>query len=418
MDLKEKLSILADAAKYDASCASSGVKRKALPGGIGNTQGMGICHSYTPDGRCISLLKILFTNFCVFDCSYCINRVSSSVKRAKFTVDEVVTLTMDFYQRNYIEGLFLSSGVLKSPDETMEDLIAVARKLRVERRFGGYIHIKAVAGASPELLRKAGLYADRLSANIELPTQTDLDQLAPAKTHSETEESMGVIKEAILESREEREKTKKAPLFAPGGQSTQMIVGATATSDKEIMAKAHALYEGQKLKRVYYTAYSPIPEGSSSLPKLAPPLMREHRLYQTDWLIRMYGFEVHELFTKTDSLSLDLDPKLSWALAHRDFFPVDVNTGTREELLRVPGLGIRNVDRILEGRRHRRIRWEDLLRLRLNLEKVKHFIATGEKENHLGLLLSDSGLEEKFLKKESVQLDLFESSTSALSGEV
>lgn len=417
MDLKEKLSILADAAKYDASCASSGVKRKAIRGGIGNTQGMGICHSYTPDGRCISLLKILFTNFCIYDCSYCINRNSSSVKRAKFTVDEVVNLTMNFYQRNYIEGLFLSSGVLKSPDETMEDLISVARKLRVEKKFGGYIHIKAVAGASAELLRKAGLYADRLSANIELPTQTDLDKLAPAKTHTETEESMSIIKEAILESKEERAKTSKAPLYAPGGQSTQMIVGATSTSDKAIMEKANVLYMGQNLKRVYYTAYSPIPDGSSALPSLAPPLMREHRLYQTDWLIRMYGFEVHEIFSKSDSLSLDLDPKLSWALAHRDFFPVDVNLASREELLRVPGLGIRNVDRIIEGRRHRKVRWEDLLRLRLNLEKVKHFISTGERENHLGLLLTDS-IVDKFTKKESVQLDLFESSESALTGEV
>ncbi len=418
MDLKEKLSILADAAKYDASCASSGVKRKAIRGGIGNSNGTGICHSYTPDGRCISLLKILFTNFCIYDCSYCINRNSSSVKRAKFTVDEVVNLTMNFYQRNYIEGLFLSSGVLRSPDETMEDLISVARKLRVERKFGGYIHIKAVAGASAELLRKAGLYADRLSANIELPTQTDLDKLAPAKTHTETEESMGVIREAILESKEERSKSSKAPLYAPGGQSTQMIVGATGTSDKEIMVKANSLYQGQKLKRVYYTAYSPIPDGSAALPALAPPLMREHRLYQTDWLIRMYGFQVHEIFSKNESLSLDLDPKLSWALANRDFFPVDVNLGSREELLRIPGLGIRNVDRIIEGRRHRKIRWEDLLRLRLNLEKVKHFISTGERENHLGLLLSDHAIVEKFTKKESVQLDLFESSESALSGEV
>jgi putative DNA modification/repair radical SAM protein len=417
MDLKEKLSILADAAKYDASCASSGVKRKAIRGGIGNSNGVGICHSYTPDGRCISLLKILFTNFCIYDCSYCINRNSSSVKRAKFTVDEVVNLTMNFYQRNYIEGLFLSSGVLKSPDETMEDLIAVAKILRVEKKFGGYIHIKAVAGASAELLRKAGLYADRLSANIELPTQNDLDKLAPAKTHIETEESMSVIKEAILESKEERGKSKKASLFAPGGQSTQMIVGATQTTDKSIMEKAHDLYKGQSLKRVYYTAYSPIPDSSAALPALSPPLMREHRLYQTDWLIRMYGFQVHEIFSHSESLSLDLDPKLSWALAHRDFFPLDVNLATREELLRVPGLGIRNVNRIIIGRRHRKVRWEDLLRLRLNFEKVKHFISTGERENHLGLLLTDS-IVESFTKKESVQLDLFESSESALTGEV
>ena len=289
MDIKDKLSILADAAKYDASCASSGVKRKAIPGGIGNTQGAGICHSYTPDGRCISLLKILLTNFCVFDCSYCVNRVSSQVKRAKFTVDEVVNLTMDFYKRNYIEGLFLSSGVAKSADETMEEMIQIAKKLRVEHRFGGYIHLKAVAGCTPSLLKKAGLYADRLSANIELPTQNDLDQLAPAKTHIEIEDSMSHIKESILESKEERTKSKKAPLYAPGGQSTQIIVGATQTSDRDIMLKASQLYDEQDLKRVYYSAFSPIPDSDPNLPLKSPPLIREHRLYQTDWLIRLYG---------------------------------------------------------------------------------------------------------------------------------
>lgn len=417
METKDKLAILADAAKYDTSCASSGVKRKAQAGGIGNAQGAGICHSYTPDGRCISLLKILLTNFCIFDCSYCVNRVSSQVKRAKFTIDEVVNLTMDFYKRNYIEGLFLSSGVAKSPDETMEEMVAIAKKLRVEHRFGGYIHLKAVAGCSPSLLKKAGLYADRLSANIELPTQIDLDKLAPAKTHIEIEDSMSHIKENILESQEERLKSKKAPIYSPGGQSTQIIVGATTTNDRDIMTKASQLYEDQNLKRVYYSAFSPIPDSDPNLPLKSPPLIREHRLYQTDWLIRLYGFEIDEILPSDHSnLELDIDPKLSWALRNRHLFPVDVNTAPKEMLMRVPGLGATTVHRILNSRKFRKIRLMDLSRS-INLEKVKFFITTADDIQNAKLIDSPF-LKTLVTQKDSVQLDLFSPSVSALTGEV
>lgn len=412
MDLKDKLAILADAAKYDASCASSGVKRKAEKNGIGNVQGAGICHSYTPDGRCISLLKILLTNFCIYDCSYCINRVSSDVKRARFTVDEVVTLTMDFYKRNYIEGLFLSSGIPKSSDETMEEMILIAKKLRTEQKFGGYIHLKAVAGASEALLRKAGLYADRLSANIELPLQKDLDQLAPAKTHQEIETSMSQIREAILEHKEDKK------VFAPGGQSTQMIVGATNSSDRDIMLKADTLYKKQSLKRVYYSAFSPIPDGDPNLPLIKPPMMREHRLYQSDWLIRLYGFDVNEVIPENvQKLDLEMDPKLAWALRNRHVFPIDLNTAPREMLLRVPGLGIRNVDRILQARIIRKIRFDDLIRMRVNLHKVKFFVTTHD--DHSNTKLLDSPLLQTLLtEKETVQLDLFDAAVGAVTGEV
>lgn len=418
MDLKDKLAILADAAKYDASCASSGVKRKAEKNGIGNVQGAGICHSYTPDGRCISLLKILLTNFCIYDCTYCINRVSSSVKRAKFTVDEVVNLTMDFYKRNYIEGLFLSSGIAKDSDETMEEMILVAKKLRTEHRFGGYIHLKAVAGCSEALLKKAGLYADRLSANIELPLQKDLDQLAPAKTHVEIEDSMAKIRDTILENREDMQKSRKAQVFAPGGQSTQMIVGATESSDRDIMLKASTIYKEQNLKRVYYSAFSPIPDGDPNLPLIKPPMMREHRLYQSDWLIRLYGFDVNEVLPLEQSkLDLELDPKLSWALRNRHLFPIDLNTAPREMLLRIPGLGIRNVDRILAARIIRKIRFDDLRKMRVNMTKIKFFVTTAD--DNEGTKLLDSVFLEQILKeKESVQLDLFDAPKSALSGEV
>lgn len=412
MELKEKLAILADAAKYDASCASSGVKRKAEKGGIGNVQGAGICHSYTPDGRCVSLLKILLTNFCIFDCSYCVNRVSSQVKRARFSVDEVVKLTMDFYKRNYIEGLFLSSGVISSPDETMEEMVLIAKKLRLEEKFGGYIHLKAVAGCSAGLLAKAGLYADRLSANIELPLQKDLDELAPAKTHEEIETSMASIREKILESEDDR----KAPKFAPGGQSTQMIVGATESSDRDIMLKASDLYETQNLKRVYYSAFSPIPDSDPNLPLVKPPLMREHRLYQTDWLLRFYGFEVNEVLPEEiNSLDLDKDPKLAWALRNRHLFPVDVNRAPKEMLLRIPGLGLRNVERIISGRRTRKIRYEDLVRMHVQLSKAKYFLIT--EDDHSGTRLLESPfLSELLSEKESVQLDLF-APNPAITGE-
>ena len=418
MDVKDKLAILADAAKYDASCASSGVKRKAEKGGIGNVQNAGICHSYTPDGRCVSLLKILLTNFCIFDCSYCVNRVSSEVKRAKFTVDEVVKLTMDFYKRNYIEGLFLSSGVANNADETMEEMVLIAKKLRSEEKFGGYIHLKAVAGCSESLLLKAGLYADRLSANIELPLQKDLDDLAPAKTHEEIEKSMHAIRDNILESKEETAKSKKAPVYAPGGQSTQMIVGATDSSDRDIMLKASNLYDKQNLKRVYYSAFSPIPDSDPNLPLVSPPLMREHRLYQSDWLIRLYGFDVNEVLPPEQStLDLDLDPKLAWALRNRGVFPVNLNTAPKETLLRIPGLGIRNVERIIESRRFRKIRFEDLVKMRVQINKLKFFVITEETKDELKLLDSPF-LQSLLTEKHSVQLDLFDSPISSITGEV
>jgi putative DNA modification/repair radical SAM protein len=406
MDVRDKLTILADAAKYDASCASSGVKRKAQAGGIGNTQGSGICHSYTPDGRCISLLKILLTNFCVYDCNYCVNRVSSQVKRAKFTVEEVVNLTMDFYKRNYIEGLFLSSGVAKSADETMEEMIAVAKKLRVEHKFGGYIHLKAVAGCSPALIKRAGLYADRLSANIELPTQADLDELAPAKTHVEIETSMDQIKESIIESKEERKKSRKAPIFAPGGQSTQMIVGATPTCDRDIMVKASELYQNQGLKRVYYSAFSPIPDSNPHLPAKAPPLIREHRLYQTDWLIRLYGFAIEEILpANTPDLDLDKDPKLAWALRNRHLFPLDINTASREMLLRVPGFGETLVNRILSSRRFRKLRMTDLGTAAC-IQRAKYFVCALDHTPN-PTLMDSLLLEKTVLTAAPEQLELF-----------
>ena len=321
MDVESRLRILADAAKYDASCASSGSRRKTPAGGIGNGTGIGICHSYTPDGRCVSLLKILLTNYCMYDCTYCVNRVSSDTPRARFTPEEVANLTMAFYQRNYIEGLFLSSGIVGSADNTMEQLVRAASLLRVHHRFGGYIHLKAVPGASPELLKQAGLYADRLSANIELPTQAELDKLAPAKTHKEIESSMVQIRDAITES-----KDNSAVSYARAGQSTQMIVGATTAPDRQILQTASSLYDRYKLRRVYYSGFSPIPHSDPRLPINRSPLVREHRLYQADWMLRFYGFTLEEV-TEEENLSLDVDPKLAWALRHREFFPVDVNRG-------------------------------------------------------------------------------------------
>jgi len=412
MELKEKLEILADAAKYDASCASSGAKRKNL-GGMGNSEGMGICHSYAPDGRCISLLKILLTNHCLYDCTYCVNRVSSDVKRAQFTVDEVVKLTLEFYSRNYIEGLFLSSGVVGSAATTMEKMVAVARTLRQTHLFGGYIHLKAVAGCSSELSRQAGLYADRVSANIELPREVDLAKLAPAKTHAETEAVMGVLKEGITEAKE----TGRRNTFAPAGQSTQLMVGATEASDFDILGKAVSLYQKFGLRRVYYTAYSPIPFASSSLPQIAPPLVREHRLYQADWLVRHYGYKVDELATaSTPNLDLGRDPKLAWALQNRQRFPVDLNTAPREELLRVPGLGVRSVDRILAARRFRKLSLEDLSKVGASLKKAKYFVQG--KEANPFLKFVDSARLENQMKPAPAQLSLFEAIESARTGEV
>ncbi|MEO7931563.1 MAG: putative DNA modification/repair radical SAM protein [Chthoniobacterales bacterium] len=402
MELDRKLAILADAAKYDASCASSGTdKRNSRAGGLGSSTGSGICHSYTPDGRCVSLLKILLTNYCIYDCLYCINRTSSSVQRARFTVEEVVQLTIDFYRRNYIEGLFLSSGIIRNADYTMEQTIAVARKLRVEHGFKGYIHLKTIPEASPELIAEAGKWADRISINIELPTAIDLAQLAPEKSLARTETAMDGIRDSILEAKAERKDhaardasrvragapAKPAP-FAPAGQSTQMIVGATPTPDRDILERASSLYLKQKLKRVYYSAFSPIPDSSSKLPLIAPPLIREHRLYQADWLLRFYGYEVGELTTTAaPDLSLTEDPKLSWALRNRAAFPIDINRAARERLLRIPGLGVKNVDRILQIRRWHRVTLADLTRLRVPLKKALPFLIAAD---HLPKLIGET----------------------------
>ncbi len=413
MDITQKLHILADAAKYDASCASSGSYRKRAEGGLGNTEGIGICHSYTPDGRCVSLLKLLLTNYCVYDCSYCVNRISSDTPRARFTPAEVIFLTLDFYKRNYIEGLFLSSGVIQSPDYTMEQLIATARSLRADHSFGGYIHLKAVPAASPALYREAGKWADRLSANIELPLESDLRILAPAKTHRVIEHAMNEIRSGILDAKDKTNRQGSAPVFAPAGQSTQMIVGATSTPDAAILTKASALYKTHRLRRVYYSAFSPIPHSDPTLPIGTPPMVREHRLYQADWLLRFYGFKVEEI-TPPDhpELSLDKDPKLAWALRHREFFPVNINKASRSALLRVPGIGVRNVNRILQNRRLRALRLEDLVRLKVSVQKVRFFVVTAD-HNPSAQQIDSVRLPQRFTP-EPAQLSLF----GAISGEL
>ncbi len=377
MELARKLSILADAAKYDASCASSGAggRTSSAAGGLGSTTGMGICHSYAPDGRCISLLKLLLTNFCLYDCQYCVNRRTSDVPRARFAIAEVVQLTLDFYRRNYIEGLFLSSGIIRSPDYTMEQLVEVARRLREVHDFRGYVHLKTIPEANERLIGLAGRYADRLSVNVELPTAQGLADFAPEKNAQTIRLAMGRIRVR----REEAKAERRAPRFAPAGQSTQMVVGADAASDAAILAASSTLYGSYGLSRVYYSAYSPIPRASSRLPGRAPPLMREHRLYQADWLLRFYGFDSHEITQRADGmLDLDIDPKLAWALAHREVFPVDVNRADRETLLRVPGLGVRNVARILASRRQRRLRYADLVKLRCDIGKARDFVVTAD----------------------------------------
>lgn len=377
----EKLEILADAAKYDASCASSGTAKRSSAGGkgIGSTEGMGICHAYAPDGRCISLLKVLLTNHCVFDCHYCINRKSSNVRRARFTPQEVADLTLSFYRRNYIEGLFLSSGIARSSDHTMEQLVQTARILREEHDFRGYIHLKTIPDADPELVHQAGLLADRVSINVELPTLAGLSRLAPDKDAQRIEGAMGWVKMAIAEARDAKKTFRHAPRFAPAGQSTQMIVGADGASDADIVGRASSLYSSFRLRRVYYSAFSPIPDASAVLPLKRPPLVREHRLYQSDWLMRFYGFapaEVVQATREDGNLPLDIDPKLAWALKFREQFPVDVNRAPREMLLRVPGLGVRAVDRILASRRHRTLRLEDVAKLTVSVRKLRPFIVT------------------------------------------
>ena len=381
MDVQRKLEILADAAKYDASCASSGTEmRDSSDGkGLGSTApGMGICHSYAPDGRCISLLKVLLTNACNYDCLYCVNRTSSNVPRARFTIDEIVKLTIDFYRRNYIEGLFLSSGIIRNADYTMEQVVNVARSLREEHHFRGYIHLKTIPEADDALITEAGKYADRLSINIEVPEEDSLARLAPEKDVRAIRRTMGRLRLKLDEAKEAQKKAQvskaKPPRFAPAGQSTQMIVGADVASDQTILATSANLYGAYRLKRVYYSAFSPIPDSSRALPLSAPPLMREHRLYQADWLMRFYGFDVDEIVEGAGMLPLDIDPKLAWALRHRDRFPLDVATASREELLRVPGFGSKAVDRIIATRRVTSIRAADLTRLHIPKQKALPFI--------------------------------------------
>jgi putative DNA modification/repair radical SAM protein len=405
MDVQRKLEILADAAKYDASCASSGTEqRDSRDGkGLGSTApGMGICHSYAPDGRCISLLKVLLTNACNYDCLYCVNRATSNVPRARFTVDEVVKLTIDFYRRNYIEGLFLSSGIIRSPDYTMEQVVNVARTLREQHHFRGYIHLKTIPEADDALIAEAGKYADRLSINIEVPEETSLAKLAPEKDVRAIRRTMGRLRLRLDEADEGRKVTPKgntAPRFAPAGQSTQMIVGADAANDQTILSTSANLYGSYKLKRVYYSAFSPIPDASRALPLLAPPLLREHRLYQADWLMRFYGFDAGEIVDEAKGmLSLEIDPKLAWALRHRDRFPLDIASASREDLLRVPGFGTRSVDRIIATRRVTSIRTADLARLHIQGKKALPFIVLSDHRPPPQLLDSVS-LAERFKPK-------------------
>ena len=411
LDVQQKLAILADAAKYDASCASSGsVKRTSRDGkGIGSTdQGMGICHAYAPDGRCISLLKILLTNSCIFDCHYCINRKSSNVRRARFTADEVVRLTISFYKRNYIEGLFLSSGIIGSSNYTMEQMVEVARSLREDHHFRGYIHLKTIPDADPELVHRAGMYADRLSINVELPTVSGLKRLAPEKSAERIEGAMAGTKAAILDTADAKKRYKSAPRFAPAGQSTQMIVGADAATDGDIVTKASTLYDRFGLRRVYYSAFSPIPDASTVLPLQRPPLMREHRLYQSDWLMRFYDYTPADVVAAADAttgmLPLDIDPKLAWALKFRGSFPVDVNRAPREALLRVPGLGVKAVAAILTARRWRRLHLADVARLTVSIAKVRPFLIA---EDWRPVALSDRAELRPVVAPKAAQLELF-----------
>lgn len=409
LGVPEKLAILADAAKYDASCASSGTKKRSSLGGkgVGSSEGMGICHAYAPDGRCISLLKILLTNSCIFDCHYCINRKSSNVRRARFTAEEVVSLTLSFYKRNYIEGLFLSSGIIRSPDYTMEQIVEVARSLREDHDFRGYIHLKTIPDADPDLVRQAGLHADRVSINVELPTAGGLRRLAPEKDGARIEGAMGTVRAAIDQGRDERRRFRSAPAFAPAGQSTQMIVGADGASDGDIIGRASSLYNRFQLRRVYYSAFSPIPHASAVLPLKRPPLMREHRLYQSDWMMRFYGFSADEVRAAADAsgmLPLDMDPKLAWALKFRDIFPLDVNRAPRELLLRVPGLGVKAVDRIIGSRRLRKLRLEDVARLTVSIARVRPFITAADWRP---VALTDREDLGRRLRARQDQLDLF-----------
>ncbi|MDR2928612.1 MAG: putative DNA modification/repair radical SAM protein [Cytophagaceae bacterium] len=380
MDTLQKLEILSDAAKYDVSCSSSGSSRPNTQGGIGNAAKAGICHSFTEDGRCISLLKILFTNYCIYDCAYCVNRRSNDVPRAGFTVKEVVDMTINFYRRNYIEGLFLSSGIVKNADHTMEQLINIAKHLRISHKFNGYIHLKAIPGASKELIREAGLYADRLSVNIEIPTEANLKMLAPDKNYSSVIAPMRWIKNGIDEYQEERRKSHRIPLFTPAGQSTQLIIGATPDSDRQILSLASSLYRHSDLKRVYYSGYNPVNLKDNRLPVLEkPPLKRENRLYQSDWLLRFYEFTVDEIVNETHPyLDQELDPKLSYALRNPHLFPIDVNKADYHLLLRIPGVGVKSAKMIVMARQHRNLNSDNLTKMGVTMKRARYFLTCNE----------------------------------------
>lgn len=408
----QKLKVLAESAKYDVSCASSGTVRRNSKGGVGNTVGgWGICHSFAEDGRCISLLKIMLTNYCIYDCAYCINRISNDIPRATLSVSELVDLTMEFYRRNYIEGLFLSSGVVRNPDYTMERLVRVAKDLREVHRFNGYIHLKSIPGASEELVRQAGLYADRLSVNLEIPTEENLKRLAPEKDHQSVYLPMKYIQQGVLESNEERKKYRKAPRFAPAGQSTQMIVGATSETDRDILRVSSSLYERPTMKRVYYSGYISVNTYDKRLPALKqPPLVRENRLYQADWLLRFYEFKVDELVDdRTPDLDLEIDPKLAWALRHPEFFPVNIQTADYESLLRVPGIGVRSAKLIVTSRRFSRIGFYELKKMGAVMKKAKYFITCNELTDKTILELGPTQVRKLLLphpakKKDDLQL--------------
>ena len=379
-EILEKLKTLAESAKYDVSCASSGTTRKNTPGGIGSTAGWGICHSFTEDGRCVSLLKIMLTNFCIYDCAYCINRRSNDIRRATFSVEELVELTIEFYRRNYIEGLFLSSGVINNPDYTMERMVRVIKELRTVHRYNGYIHMKSIPGASEQIVREAGLYADRLSVNIEIPTEQNLKMLAPEKNHESIFKPMLFIQQGVLESNEERRKFNSAPRFAPAGQSTQMIIGATDESDKQILYTSAAMYQRPSMKRVYYSGYIPVNSYDNRLPALKqPPLVRENRLYQADWLMRFYNFKVDEIVDDAHpDLDLEIDPKLSWALRHPEHFPVDINKADYTQILRIPGIGVKSAKLIIVTRQNGRINASTLKRIGVVMKKAQYFITCNE----------------------------------------
>ena len=398
----ERLRILTESAKYDVSCSSSGTVRSGKKGMVGNTVGgVGICHSFADDGRCISLLKVVLTNSCMYDCAYCVNRRSNDIPRATLSVTELVDITMEFYRRNYIEGLFLSSGVVRNPDYTMERLVAIVRKLRTEHRFNGYIHLKSIPGASQELLSQAGLYADRMSVNIEIPKEESLKLLAPEKDHQSVFQPMKLIQQGMLENKEDRRHFRHAPRFVPAGQSTQMIVGATKETDCDILTMSSMLYGQPTMRRVYYSGYVSVNTYDSRLPVLKqPPLVRENRLYQADWLLRFYQFKVEEIVNdQYPDLDLDIDPKLSWALRHPEVFPVDVNTADYEMLLRVPGLGVKSALLIVNSRRYGRLTSYDLKKIGVVMKKAKYFITCHELASPLsGTMLSVNELRPERLR--------------------